>query len=241
VKTLFDIESINALPNLRFSDEALMPLVACSAQRVSDGVCEHGATKRQGEWAPGPMCPDTLTKNMVKWNVRDLEAELDGAIRALAQAGVSGPQVMGIADGTDLEATDRSRGCGQVTRTVRIEEKRGQGQEIEVTVYGWKALLLTDATTKIPLAVKVVQSHEHEALWSRALVTQARTNLAGYACLHYGTPSHGRGHNRRDFQPNLINAVVVRSRNGHAYGPWAKAVCLTNAPGGQTLAALRRR
>jgi len=35
-----------------------------------------------------------------------------------------------------------------------------------------------DAITKIPLAVKVGQIQEHEALWARALVTQARTNLA---------------------------------------------------------------
>jgi hypothetical protein len=52
---------------------------------------------------------------------------------------------------------------------------------IEVTVYGWKVLLLIDAATKIPLAVKVGPSQEHETYWTRALVTQARTNLAGAA------------------------------------------------------------
>ena len=46
----------------------------------------------------------------------------------------------------------------------------------------------------------------------------------------YGTPEHGRGHNRRDFQPNPINAVVVRTWNGHEYGPGGKTVFLTNAP-----------
>ena len=94
------------------------------------------------------------------------------------------PEVTGIADGTDLETTERYRGCGQVTRKVRIEDKRGRVHEIEVTVYGWKVLLLIDAATKIPLAVKVGQIQEHEALWTRALVTQARMNLAGHARLH---------------------------------------------------------
>ena len=227
-----------------------------------------------------------------------------GAIRALAKAGVFGPKVTGIADGTDLETTERYTGCGQVTRKVRIEDKRGQVHEIEVTVYGWKVLLLIDAATKIPLAVKVGKIHEHEALWTRALVTQARANLAGYTRLHkvvfdkgfldgtdlwwldqhgltfvvpaktnmavtadaraqaaagegltvgrrvhtvrhgqgktasterletevvgitglttydqYGTPEHGRQHNRRDFQPHPINAVVVRQWQGT--GLWA--------------------
>jgi hypothetical protein len=183
VKTLFGIESINALPSLLFSDEALMQLVGFNAQQVRQGICQRGATKRQGKRAPGPMCPDTLAKNIVKWNRRDLEAVFNGAIRALAKAGVFGKQVMGIADGTDLETTERYTGCGQVTRRVRIEDKRGAVHEIEVTVYGWKVFLLIEAVTKIPLAVKVGQIQEHEALWTRALVTQARANLAGYARL----------------------------------------------------------
>jgi hypothetical protein len=56
--------------------------------------------------------------------------------------------------------------------------------EIEVTVYGWKVLLLIDAITKIPLAVKVGQIQVHETHWTRALVTQARANLASDSRLH---------------------------------------------------------
>jgi Transposase DDE domain len=88
-----------------------------------------------------------------------------------------------MADGTDLETTERYTGGGQVTRTVRLEDKRGKVHEIEVTVYGWKVLLLIDAATKMPLAVNVGQIQAHEALWTRALVTQARMNLAGDARL----------------------------------------------------------
>jgi Transposase DDE domain len=314
IKTLFGIESINALPHLLFSDEALMQLVGFNAQQVRQGICQRGATMRQGERLPGPICPDTLAKNIVKWNLRDLEMVFNGAIRALAKAGVFGAKVTGIADGTDLETTDRYRGCGQVTRKVRSEDKRGQVHEIEVIVYGWKVFLMIDAATKIPLAVKVGQIQEHEVLWARALVTQARMNLAGDARLHkvvfdkgfldgptlwwldqqgmsfvvpaktnmavtadaraqaaagegithgrrvhtvrhgqgkaartdrietevvgitglttydqYGPVEHGRHHNRRDFQPNLINAVVIRQWNGRHYGPGGKTVFLTNA------------
>ena len=46
----------------------------------------------------------------------------------------------------------------------------------------------------------------------------------------YGTPEHGRHHNRRDVQPNPINAVVVHQGNGHADGPAGTTVFLTNAP-----------
>jgi hypothetical protein len=320
VKTLFGIESMNALPVLLFSDEALMRLVGFNAHQVRDGVCQRGAAKRQQARTPTPICPDTLANNIVKCNLRELEALFNGAIRALAKAGIFGKRVTGIADGTDLETTERYAACGQATRKVRIKDKRGQVHEIEATVYGWKVLLLIDAATKIPLAVKVVKIQEHEALWTRALVTQARANLASDARLHrvvfdkaflagtdlwwleqhgllfvvparddmavtadaralaaagagvtigrrvhtvrhgqgqaawterletevvgisglttyeqYGTAQHGLHHNRRDFEPNPINAVVVRTWKGKDYGPGGKTVFLTNTAVDQPL------
>ena len=184
LKTLFGIESIKALPALWFSDAVLMRWVGFKAQQVRNGVCQRGATTRQGERPAGPIGPATLAKPIVQLNVRELEAVCNGAIRALARAGGFGAQVTGIADGTAVETTERDADCGQVTRTVRTEDKRGQVHKLDVTVYGWTVLLLLDAVTKIPLAVKGVKIHEHEALWTRALVTPARTNLAGAARLH---------------------------------------------------------
>jgi hypothetical protein len=51
----------------------------------------------------------------------------------------------------------------------------------------------------------------------------------------YGTEEHGRHHNRRAFEPNPINAVVVRKWKGKDYGPGGKTVFLTNAPVDQPL------
>jgi hypothetical protein len=184
LKTWFGIESMNALPPLLLSDEALMQLVGFNAQQVRQGVCQRGAAKRQGERTPGPICPDTLAKQIVEWHVRDLEAVFKGAIRDLAQAGVLEAKVTGIVDATDLETTRYYAGCGQVMRRVKVEDKRGQVHEIEVTVYGWKLIVLIDARTKLPLAAKVVEIHEHETWWLRAVVTQARSNLAGSTRLH---------------------------------------------------------
>jgi hypothetical protein len=46
----------------------------------------------------------------------------------------------------------------------------------------------------------------------------------------YGPPEQARQANRRDFQANPINAVVVRKWSGKDYGPGGKTVFLTNAP-----------
>jgi hypothetical protein len=119
-------------------------------------VCQRAATTRQGERTPGPICPDTLAKNIVKWNLQDLEAVFNGAMRALAKAGVFGKTVTGIVDATGLETTDRYVGCGQATRKRKVTDKHGTVQETEVTVLGWKVIILIDAQTTIPLALKVV-------------------------------------------------------------------------------------
>jgi hypothetical protein len=88
LKTLVGIQRMNALPTLLFSDEALMPWVGFNAQQVRNGVCQRGAAKRQGARQPGPICPETLAKQIVRLNLRELESVFNGAIGALARAGV---------------------------------------------------------------------------------------------------------------------------------------------------------
>jgi hypothetical protein len=112
LKTLFGIESMNARPALLVSDEARMRLVGFKAHQVRHGVCQWGAAKRQGTRVRGPICLEALADNIVKLNVRDLEAWFNGVMRALAQTGVFAAKVTGIVDATDLETTAQDEGCG---------------------------------------------------------------------------------------------------------------------------------
>jgi hypothetical protein len=184
LKPLFGIESMDALPPLLFRDEALMRLVGFNAHQVHQGVCQRGAAHRQGPRITGPICPDALADNRVKLDLRDLEALFNRVIRALARAGVFAAKVTSIVDATDLETTAQDEGCGRVTRKRKITDKRGKVHEIEVTVDGFKLIVLIEARTKMPLAAKVVPIQEHATLSLRALVTQARPNLASYARLY---------------------------------------------------------
>ena len=181
LKTLFGMDSMNALPPLLFSDEALMRLVGFNAQQVRQGVCQRGAATRQGPRTTGPICPDTLAENIVQLNVRDLEALFNGVIRALAKGGVFAAKVTGIVDATDLETTAQYEGCGQVTRKRKVTDKRGKVHEIEVTVYGFKLIVLIEARTKIPLAATVVPIQEHEML-STAGPGDAGADQSGGSC-----------------------------------------------------------
>jgi hypothetical protein len=113
-----------------------------------------------------------------------LEAVSNGSTQALAQSGVFGTKVAGVAGGNDLEMTEHYESCGHVTPNMLIEGKQSRVHEIAVTVHGGTVLLLIDAARKIRLTVKVGQIHEHEALWTCISVTQARLNLTGAARLH---------------------------------------------------------
>jgi hypothetical protein len=104
-KTLCGIESRKALPTLLCSDVALMHLGGFNAPQVRDGVGQRGARTRQGERTPGPVCPDTLAKPIVKLNLRQLEVWFNGAMRGWAKAGGFGKQVTGMVDATDLDTT----------------------------------------------------------------------------------------------------------------------------------------
>jgi hypothetical protein len=60
--------------------------------------------------------PAQLVNRIVKLHVRDLAFVCNGAIRPLAKAKGFGAKVTGIADGTDLQTTERYTSCGQLTR-----------------------------------------------------------------------------------------------------------------------------
>jgi hypothetical protein len=183
-KTLCGLERLHALPALWCREEARLRLVGFKAPQVRPGGCHRGRTKRPGERTPGPIGPETVAHNRVPCHWRALAAVCNGVVRALAKAGVVGKRGTGMADGPALETPERDQGCGQATRTRRSEEQWGRVQESEVSVDGWTVLLLLEAVTTIPLAVKGVQMQEHEARWTRALGSQARAQVAGSACLY---------------------------------------------------------
>jgi hypothetical protein len=80
LKTLLGIESLHALPALLCSDAARMRLVGVNAHQVRHGVCPRGAAHRQGPRTRELICPNALADNIVKLNVRDLEALFNNVI-----------------------------------------------------------------------------------------------------------------------------------------------------------------
>jgi hypothetical protein len=130
------------------------------------------------------MCPATLAHHIVKRQLRDLEAWVNGPLRALATAGLWDATVTGMIEAPDLDTTAADAGRGPATRQRQIPAIPGSGHASAVTVDGWKPIVVRDARPTMPLAVKVVPIHAHEGLSRRAVVTQARPTLAGASRRH---------------------------------------------------------
>jgi hypothetical protein len=93
-----------------------------------------------------------------------------------------------------------------------------------------RALAAAGEGVTVGRRVHTVRHGQGRGAWSERLETEVVgiTGLTTYE--PYGTEEHGRHHNRRDFEPNPIHAVVVRQWKGQDSGPGGKTVFLTNAP-----------
>ena len=147
---------------------------------------EHAcpAAPRQGPRTAGPIGPDPWAATIVKRNLHDLEAPCNGVMRALAKPGACAAQGTGSGDAPALGTTAQDEGWGPVTRKRRLTDTRDQVHESEGPVDGWQLIVGIDASAKMPWAGQVVPIQAQAGLSRRALVTQARTHLAGSARLH---------------------------------------------------------
>ena len=180
-RILFGIVSTNALPELLFSNVAVMTLLGFNAHLVENGMTQRGARQRTGERPYVLMDPQTLANTICKTERQELERLFNGTIQRLAAAGVFAAQVMAVVDGTRVETTPKYQGCGRQSVTHRRRNRQGVWVETIELVYGWRLIVLLDLVTMIPLAIKIVQIQEHEAPHLLDLLRQAQENLAPHS------------------------------------------------------------
>jgi len=72
-RVLFGIESSNALPNLLFSNLAVMSLIGFNARQVKQGMTQRGDKLRTGASEYALMDPQTLASTICKASAQELE------------------------------------------------------------------------------------------------------------------------------------------------------------------------
>ena len=181
LKTLSGIESINRVPQLLFSNQAAMSLVGFNAHQIEKGVCKRGEYRRRHKPTTGPICDDTLARNIVKVPLKVMEQFFNKVVRILAEQGFFPAAISVVIDPTDIQTTAKWKGCGMAIRKKHIKDKRGKWKEIEIRVYGWKLIMVFYAPTKIPLAAKLVKIEESEKNYTMELIRKAQGNLGGHS------------------------------------------------------------
>ncbi len=174
-RVLLAVPSMNALSSLLFSNMAAMNLVGFNAHQVKNGVCRRG--RKDEDLRAGPICDDTLSRNILKIPLDGLTNFFNGVIRCLAVFGLFPRRIWVIMDGSDLPTTSLYDGCGSVTRKKKTKNKFGRWETVEVTVFGFKLLAVFYGRLRIPLSARIVPIQEPEGRHLIELLEEARENL----------------------------------------------------------------
>lgn len=182
LKTLLGIESMNALPVLLFSNVAAMTLIGFNAYQIASGQTHRGDDKRKDRPKQGPLGPQCLAQNLAKFTTKQMDDLFNGVVQLLVGVvGLHG-EVMVALDGSKVETTPKYDGCGCLTLTRKVREKKtGRLVEVVKLLFGWKVLVLIEVQTRLPLAMKVTKIQDYEGQWLIPLVKQAQENLGARA------------------------------------------------------------
>lgn len=185
VRVLLGISSTNALPQLLFSNVAVMSLIGFTAYQVTHGLSKRGAAVRREASEYVLMDPQTLAETISKASAVELERLFNGTIHCLAAFGVFMAEVLVAVDGTPVITPATYRGCGCQRKKHKRRNRAGVEVKEVVLVFGWRLIVLLDLVTLIPLALKLVRIQSHEAPYLVALVRQAQHNLEPYSHIRW--------------------------------------------------------
>ncbi|NLJ73353.1 MAG: transposase, partial [Syntrophomonadaceae bacterium] len=179
VKVLLGIEHMYSMPDLLFTDPAMMKVMGFNARWMNEGLCKRSHEKRkEGKEPPKPFSAQMVANFIADLLVRESANLFNTAIRCLAKFGAFPSEVTLIIDGTDVETTEKCEGAGTVVRTETMEDASGQIKSRNIRLFGFKAVVAYEQCTEIPVAVIVTKIQRHESCCTKRLVRQAESNLA---------------------------------------------------------------
>lgn len=183
MKVVGSIKTIDEISDLLLTDELLMSMCGFNAHQVKNGSCERGTKLRRTPIPEirGSLCVDTVANHVVTITPRRIESFFNRCIQQLARQGVFPKKIHAACDCTLYETTSKFKGCGSVTRKVKVKargyRKSGELKEVPVTLYGWKVWAIYEIKTGIPLAIKIDTIEKPDNLHALAVLEQAKENV----------------------------------------------------------------
>lgn len=183
MKVVGSIKTIDEIGDLLLTDELLMSMCGFNAHQVRHGSCDRG-TKLRKTPPPqirGSLCVDTVANHIVTITPRRIENFFNRCIQQLAKQGIFPKKIHAACDCTLYETTNKFKGCGSVTRDVKVQargyRKSGELKSVRVTLYGWKVWAIYETKTNIPLAIKIDTIEKPDNLHVLAVLEQAKENV----------------------------------------------------------------
>jgi len=184
MKTVGSIKTMDEISDLLLTDELLMAMCGFNAYQVRHGSCERGVKLRTTPMPEirGSLCVDTVANHIITITPRRIEHFFNRSIQCVARQGIFPKEIHAACDCTLYETTSTFTGCGSVThkRTVKARGYRRNGElkAVPVTLYGWKIWAVYEIKTGIPLAIKIDTIETPDNLHLRAVLEQAKDNVA---------------------------------------------------------------
>jgi hypothetical protein len=131
----------------------------------------------------GPYCPESVATSIASITAVALERFFNAVIAILAAHRFFPQPIHALLDATDIESTERCVGRGKV-RKEKAPELRARKQRVPklwVTVFGFKAWVVWDPNSRIPLAVRFATIETPDIALAQEVVAQAIANLGEHA------------------------------------------------------------
>lgn len=178
-KILVGVKSVYALPQILLSDPCMMKVLGFNARWSEQGLCNRSHEKRHPDKEPArPFSAQMVANFLGDLMIRESMDFFNQAIRCLARFGAFPREVTLVLDGTDIETTDKCLGAGRTTRTKEQRDRQGRIHCVEVTVFGFRAVVAFEISTQLPVGCIVTKIQRHEMRLARRLVRQVGENLA---------------------------------------------------------------
>jgi len=180
---------------------SLMRLVGFNGRQIREGTTARGLRKPAADTSDeeqkngqvvepsppdqirGPYCPESIAASISSITVSALECFFSAVIKILAANRFFPKRVHALLDATEIESTEQCNGCGKVKKERKpdLRARKGRLRKIWETVFGFKAWVVWDPNSKLPLALRFTTIEVPDITMARAVVEQAIANLGDHA------------------------------------------------------------
>ena len=180
------------MENVILRSQSLMRLVGFNGRDIKEGTCSRGKKKKtspddEKEPTPirGPVSADFIRDTLATIVAPTLEKMFNLGISILSKHRFFPKQVHGLLDASEIESTEKCKGCGKVAKEKppELRQRRKRVRKIMEMVFGFKIWVVWDPNSRLPLAMCFTTIEVHDVNFAREVVQQAIDNPGEHARL----------------------------------------------------------